>query len=169
MSFLVKRHQSLIPLSQDHHLGLVLAQRIKLGRSKSPRSLWPQDRRLQRDRTVEFFDTELVHHFRVEEQVLFPVAEPYFLPDNEIVDLLREQHVRLLGLVDQMREIPESALEGLLLRFADLLENHIRKEERVFFEEAQRKVPEEELLQCGHRIVEYFQRVGKAGSDRCLL
>ena len=165
----MKRHQSLIPLSQDHHRGLVLVQRIKLGRSKSPRSGWPQDRCLQRDRTVEFFDTELIHHFRAEEQFLFPLAEPYLLPENEIVDLLRSQHFRLRGLVGQLREVLGSEVERLLLRFSDLLEVHIRKEERLFFEEVQRKIPEEELLQCGRRIVEHFQRVGKAGSDRCLL
>ncbi len=140
-----------------------------MGRSKSPRSGWPQDRRLQRDRTVEFFDTELIHHFRAEEQFLFPLAEPYLLPDNEMVGLLREQHFRLGGLVGQLRDIPGSEVEGLLLRFADLLEGHIRKEERLFFEEVQKKVPEEELLRCGQQIAEYFQRVGKAGSDRCLL
>ncbi len=35
----MKRHHSLIPLSHDHHSGLVLAQRLILGRSAAPRSV----------------------------------------------------------------------------------------------------------------------------------
>ena len=49
----MKRHQSLISLSRDHHSGLVLAQRLILGRSKAPRSDWPTDRRQQVRRVIE--------------------------------------------------------------------------------------------------------------------
>lgn len=165
----MKRHKSLVPLSQDHHLGLVLVQRIRLRKSKAPRSNWPDNRLEQRDRTVQFFDAELAHHFGAEERFLFPLAEIYLSPDSDIVDLLREQHLRLRRYVDQLRELSGSEVEGLLLRFADLLEDHIRKEERMLFEEVQEKIPAEKLDECGRRIEEYFQTCGKPGSHRCVL
>ena len=165
----MKRRPSLIPLSHDHHLGLILVQRIKLGKSKSPRSRWPEDPSLQRDQTAEFFEAGLSHHFRAEERFLFPVAETYLLPENKVVDLLREQHDQLRGWVDQLREVSGSQVRPFLLQFAHLLEDHIRKEERVLFEEIQQQVPDEELVECGRKIEEYFAVSGKAGLDQCLV
>ena len=70
----MKRHHSLIPLSHDHHSGLVLAQWLILGRSKAPRSDWPTDRRQQVSRVIEFFKTDLRQHFEAEEEHVFPAA-----------------------------------------------------------------------------------------------
>ena len=38
----LKRHPSLIPLSHDHHHGLVLAERLVRGRAANPKSDWPE-------------------------------------------------------------------------------------------------------------------------------
>lgn len=121
---------------------------------------------MQRDRTVEFFHRVLSHHFQAEERFLFPAAQKYLLPENEIVTLLRQEHSQLCGLVDQLREMTGLQVRVLLLRFARLLEDHIRKEERVFFEEIQQKVPAPELVECGDKIEKYFEESGK-GSQQC--
>ena len=48
----MKRHESLVPLSRDHHFGLIMAQRLILGRATNPRADWPTDRAQQATRLV---------------------------------------------------------------------------------------------------------------------
>ena len=43
----MKRHESLVPLSRDHHFGLIMVQRLILGRETNPRADWPTDRAQQ--------------------------------------------------------------------------------------------------------------------------
>ena len=65
-----KRHPSLIPLSHDHHHGLVLAFRLREG---LPPNRKPADNpQEQAEDAVRFFRDNLVAHFRAEEEALFP-------------------------------------------------------------------------------------------------
>ncbi|MFP6571934.1 MAG: hemerythrin domain-containing protein, partial [Vicinamibacterales bacterium] len=67
----MKRHPALVPLSREHHTGLVMAQRLILGRSTNPRSPWPSEVHGQADRLLRFFQEELQPHFDFEETELF--------------------------------------------------------------------------------------------------
>jgi len=153
----MKRHVSLVPLSRDHHEGLLLAQRVRKGKSVAPQSDWPEDRGLQRDRLVEYFDTRLTYHFQAEEDFLYPLADHHLPPEEEITSLLRKQHGQIRSLVLELRMARGVQLENLLLRLAHVLEEHIRKEERVLFQRVQKRVPEEVLEQCGKQIKSFFQ------------
>jgi hemerythrin-like domain-containing protein len=62
------------------------------------------------------------------------------------------------------------ALKGEeLVRFADLLEGHIRKEERQLFEECQKQMSEKELGEIGRKMEKYFQKCGAAAGGACKL
>jgi iron-sulfur cluster repair protein YtfE (RIC family) len=161
----MKRHESLVPLSRDHHEGLQLAQRIQKGKSAAPQSDWPEDRELQRDRVLEFFDTQLTYNFQAEEEVLFPLADQNLPQEEEITSLLRKQHGQIRSLIAELRTASGVQLENLLLRLAHVLEAHIRKEERVFFQRIQEGVPEEVLEQCGKQLESYFQASERTQSD----
>ncbi len=161
----MKRHESLVPLSRDHHEGLLLAQRIRKGKSVAPQSDWPEDRGLQRDRLVEYFDAQLTYHFQAEEDFLFPLADHHLPEEEEITSLLRKQHGQIRSLVSELRTARGVQLENILLRLAHVLEEHIRKEERVFFQRIQEGVPEEALEQCGQQIESYFQASERTQSD----
>ena len=165
----MKRHISLVPLSHDHHAALILAQRIKMGKSKAPESSWPERRDLQRDRVVGFFDDILNYHLQAEEEWLFPLSEKYLPPENEVVSLLLKQHRQLRELIGQLREASGTQLENILLRFAHVLEGHVRKEESVFFQRIQRDVPEDELVECGKQIEKFFKASQRVGLDECSL
>lgn len=149
----MKRHPALIPISHDHHHGLVLAQRLKRGYSKAPRSDWPEDPLEQRDRVVEFYNTQLIPHFRAEEDFLFPLAEKY-LEDKDIVSELKEEHRTISAFVDTLLEGQE--LEKHFKRLGEILEQHIRKEESDLFQAMQEKVPESQLKEAGEEIERYF-------------
>lgn len=164
----MKRHASLIPLSHDHHLGLVLAQRIRRGRSKNPRSQWPTDPVAQRNRSLWLYESLLRPHFRAEEEVVFPLARRYLGDRKELVRALFRQHVELERWVEEMRTAEAGELKRPMLQFAQLLERHIRREERVLFESIQELVPPEELDRCGRQILEHFQKSGKLSPEQCL-
>jgi quercetin dioxygenase-like cupin family protein/hemerythrin-like domain-containing protein len=125
----VKRHPSLVPLSHDHHHALAQVKRLRReGAAAVPEFL-------------RFFASETTRHFREEEELVFPL-----LYGDEPVQL-REvllQHQRLRSLALRLRDG-----EDVVRELADLLEAHIRLEERDVFELVQRLVPEERLASLG--------------------
>ena len=145
----MKRHESLIPLSHDHHDGLVIAQGLIFGRSKAPRSTWPTDRRQQVDRLLEFFRTDLRRHFKAEEDHLFPVAERRLRHGAALVRQLREEHDEMRARIYDFEQDPVSGLEERLPAFGECLRAHIQKEERVLFERMQEEMDSDALETVG--------------------
>jgi iron-sulfur cluster repair protein YtfE (RIC family) len=124
------RHSSLIQLSHDHHHGLALALRCRkqaLGRLK-PMGIEGLKERAEEFRV--FFGKNLERHFKAEEEILFPfmraTAEAALLID----DLLRD-HAQLRAFSSTLAA--ETGLAKTLFDAGDLLERHIRREERELF------------------------------------
>ncbi len=135
------RDPSLIPLSRQHHNGLSLCvlTRRSLAADTSPDNLAKLAQRV-----IDRYEVELVNHFEIEEQVLFPACGPL-----TIVQELLSEHRALEGLVQQLRTEPSAML---LEQFCALLTAHIRREESELFEEIQRTLPREVLDQTGQEI-----------------
>jgi hemerythrin-like domain-containing protein len=83
-------------------------------------------------KAVQFYDAELVLHFKAEEEILFPPMQDFQTAQALIEELLIE-HRSLAALVEQLRARANESLEATLKEFADALESHIRKEERALF------------------------------------
>jgi len=147
-----KRHPSLIPLSHDHHHGLVLAFRLREG---LPRNRKPSDSpHEQAEATVHFFHDNLVAHFQAEEEVLFPaihICTPEATPQ---LDTLIAEHAVMRSMVARLAHItPEdSSLSGRLKSFGDVLERHIRSEERELFPLYEANISEAEATRLGIEI-----------------
>jgi hemerythrin-like domain-containing protein len=125
------RHPSLIPLSHDHHHGLALALRC---RKQALGQLEPIGAAGVRDRAQEFrefFEANLVNHFRAEEEVLFPELITRLPESREIIDSLLKEHEQLRSAIPRLEV--EAGLAKLVFDLGDLLESHIRKEERELF------------------------------------
>ena len=112
----MKRHPALVHLSHDHHHTLVWARRLKQGETDG----FDEHRR------------ELARHFRDEEQRVFPLLAEFC---DEPPDVL------VRALVDHARIRALSAGPEL----GELLEAHVRLEEREQFELLQEDVPAERL------------------------
>jgi hypothetical protein len=127
---LVKRIPELRDLSDDHHTGLVLAQRCRqVGRPNSavsPEVVWQQ--------VIEAFADNLEPHFLIEEQHLVPALEA--IGEASLADRIREDHSALRTLRDA--EFPSPTT---IQHFGELLESHIRFEERQVFEPTQGRLP----------------------------
>jgi len=124
-----KRDASLIPLSHDHHQGLVRVLQIRLA-VRAGAGLEGEA-----TATREFWARELVPHFAAEEAAVFPVMRAVS-GAAELVARLLDEHDQLRALAGAIEATAES-----LSAFADLLEAHIRLEERDLFVRYQAQVP----------------------------
>lgn len=135
------RDPSLIPLSRQHHNALALCVLIRrsLSADSSPENLAKLARR-----TIDRYELELVNHFEIEEQVLFPECGSMPL----VVELLA-QHRAIETCIAQLRTTPSATL---LEQLCELLSKHIRLEENELFEQAQRGLPRDVLDRMGSEI-----------------
>ena len=135
------RDPSLIPLSRQHHnaLSLCILTRRSLAGDASPENLGKLAQRV-----VDRYELELMNHFEIEEQVLFPLCGA----DPLVAELVAE-HRALEGLVERVRQSPTAAL---LEEFCELLRAHVRREEAQLFEQVQSSLPRETLDRAGAEI-----------------
>lgn len=125
------RHPSLVLLSHDHHHGLALALRC---RKQALGQLKPMGAAGLRERAKEFVDfyrVNLSRHFRAEEEILFPLMRTAIPVSAAMLDELLMQHEQLRQAVPQLEAA--SGLAKLIFDLGDLLERHIRREERELF------------------------------------
>jgi len=127
-----KRHKALQPLSREHHHGLLLCWKIKIGFSKN---IEPK-----RIRTYAnwFFINHLIPHFEMEETHIFPILNA----DNDLIKRALAEHRRLKRLFEEQDDNVKSLNE-----IKEELDQHIRFEERVLFPEIQKVATEAQLLQ----------------------
>ena len=125
------RHPSLIPLSHDHHHGLALALRCRkqaLGQIK-PVGVHGLEEMAKEVR--DFFSKNLERHFQAEEEVLFPIIRSCVPEGRQMVEDLIEEHKQIREQVVRLEE--KAGLSKMLFDLGDLLERHIRREERELF------------------------------------
>jgi len=79
----------------------------------------------------EFFANQLVPHFRAEEEVLFPQMRALVPESESIIEQLIRDHQQLRAAMPQLES--GVGLGKLVFDLGDLLERHIRKEERELF------------------------------------
>jgi iron-sulfur cluster repair protein YtfE (RIC family) len=137
----MKRHPALIPLSEDHHQALLLAMILKKNAPKI--NNLPTDIVGKMNYAKEIYKTELEHHFRDEEEFVFPYLNG---KDSELDILISEimnEHIILKEKILSLTENPN--LVDQLDEIGKILELHVRKEERNLFEKAQIILNDDEL------------------------
>lgn len=152
---MAKRHPALIPLSHDHHHGLALALRC---RKHALGQLNPADPKSIEACVAEgsrFFNENLVVHFEVEETVLFPLMAAHD-ECRELVSRLESEHREFRRLVARPAE--GGGLRKFLFDFGDLLEQHIRCEERRLFPAFETLVPAADAEHAGREIKRLLER-----------
>jgi hemerythrin-like domain-containing protein len=124
-----KRHDSLIPLTHDHHHALVQARRLGEGADRGSPEGVSQARSF-----LEFFDSDTIGHFREEEESIFPLVI-YVSEAREPLTRLLLEHVQLHALVAKLRaEVDDGEVDPeTMTLIASLLQRHIRFEEKVLF------------------------------------
>ena len=130
----LKRVPELRKLSEDHHHGLVLARRARRAAEENEDSIahtWKE--------VESKFKNELEPHFQIEEKYLIPPLEA--LGKTELAKRTNDEHRKLRESVNEGAERSAAGLK----EFGEMLEQHIRFEERELFEEAQRLLSSDDL------------------------
>jgi hemerythrin-like domain-containing protein len=136
---MARRHDALVPLSHDHQQALALAFRLHHPAPPGPVTATTPASTVasRRAETLAFFRDHLVRHFAIEEEVLFPVLLSCYVPGTEeraLIEDLCTEHRRMSEACDAIASaISEDDLGCALAEFADLLERHVRREERDLF------------------------------------
>ncbi len=141
------RSESLVPLSKDHYHGLLLAQQIKTT-DRVMMVGWSSKPALQAAFICTFFAEHLVRHFADEEQSLFPLVVKHVPAASAQVSELVQDH-RALEKFARDFEHPDANVAERIGEFGDLLERHIRKEERELFPLFETQAPSEVLQRVG--------------------
>jgi len=149
------RHPSLVPLSHQHQHGLALSVLIERGLPGDPTEAKIQELRRQ---SLAFADVELGGHFKVEEELVFPVIRAAF-GSSDLIDGLVDDHREMEALSEEIRSSSGKPLLKALATFGSLLRQHIRTEERKLFQEIQERLSEEEIQALGSRINEDLSKV----------
>jgi hemerythrin-like domain-containing protein/quercetin dioxygenase-like cupin family protein len=139
----VKRHPALVPLSHDHHHGLVQARRLRRAAGGSDEA----SRVRAAKEFAAFFGRETAEHFREEEALLFPLLAGRSETAQALLAETALQHAEIRALVARLeRSLAAGTVDAeLLAELGALLESHIRLEERQLFPLAEQLVPAEEL------------------------
>lgn len=147
----MKRAPELKTLSEDHHHGLVHARRLQRaagGDEEHPVGATAAG-------FLDFWQRDTSLHFRKEEEVLLPVVARYGgdVSEKSVVEML-VQHARIRSLV--MRLSDEATGGGArpetLREIGELLEAHIRLEERVLFPSLEESLSQEALRELAARL-----------------
>lgn len=135
----MKRHESIIPLSRDHHSGLLCCWKIRQGikNNISPERILSY--------IQYFWNYHLKEHFEEEEKLLFVTIQ------NELIERAINEHRELKVYIDSLRP---AAPPDKFLQFVQLLDDHIRFEERVLFPYIEKTLPEEQLVFIGRQLHE---------------
>jgi iron-sulfur cluster repair protein YtfE (RIC family) len=144
------RHPSLIPLSHDHHHGLALALRCRkqaLGHIKPMGTAGLHERATE---VLAFYDSNLIAHFRAEEEVLFPALRAAAPQTGPMIEQLLKDHERIRESMIQLKG--GAGLAKLLFDLGDLLEHHIRREERELFPLFEQQVNASEAESIGEKL-----------------
>jgi hemerythrin-like domain-containing protein len=127
---MARRHDSLLPLTHDHHHALRNARMLRLAVDGDVGA------RIEATAAfLRFFRSEGVAHFREEEEVIFPLVVLHTdAPTKEIDRVLRE-HIVMHALVGELVEQAEASdpSTSTMQRLADLLKAHVRFEEDELF------------------------------------
>jgi hypothetical protein len=148
----LKRHDALAPLSRDHHYALIHSLAMRRA-SEAP----PGEGRgavATAESFLSFYEEELLGHMADEEEALVPLAG----------DAAPEDTARLLSEHEGIREgaalLRQALEEGtdpreLMKELGERLHDHVRFEERSYFETVQLRLSDERLVAVGHAIDEH--------------
>jgi hemerythrin-like domain-containing protein len=139
---MARRHESLIPLSHEHHDALLLGWRLGTG------DLSKREPELRAKHVSAFFEYRLIRHLKVEEELLFPACRAVLGVEASLIDLLLSDHRELRAKAAAIKAGAHDQVDS----FCVLLERHIRTEERQLFVQAQNRLKPAEMAELGRQI-----------------
>ncbi len=115
---------------------------------------------------LNLYDSELIPHFRAEEEILLPLMLNHLDSENTLITKLLVQHVTIHHFIQKLKN--ENSVHNIRLVLKELskfLTEHIRFEERILFETIQNLLNDDELNQIDYELKMRYE--GKYDSPSC--
>lgn len=140
----MKRHDSLVILSREHHFGLLFCWKIRQGIQKQ----------VAADRILSyvkyFWENNLKKHFEEEETILFTAMR------DKLVDQAISEHRHIEHLIEMAMKA-EATDTAHLNRLVDAVDDHVRFEERVLFPHMEKELSADKLVAVGEQLKQLHQ------------
>ncbi len=150
----MKRKTELETLSFEHHDALVIALRLKKGLKINA------NLQAMVDYALSVYQKHLLHHFKQEEQILVEPLQSQVEAKAAVQQMLRE-HQRFAELISFLKNHNTDHAK-LVQEFAELLEQHIRFEERTLFPLAEKLIPDNKLKEIGDYLHQEHRPIDKS-------
>ena len=137
----IKRDNRIVKLSKDHHFALMFCWKIRTGLALQA------DTDRIKNYVQYFWQSHMKPHFRQEETILFGTVKDSFV--QRAIDeheKIRQQINNLPGQGDE--------LAAQLVTLAEMVDNHVRYEERELFPHLEKLLTNEELESIGKQLAE---------------
>jgi len=138
----IKRSSELAPLSREHHEGLLFVWKLRQGLQKG----------IANERLRKFifwqWQNHIKPHFYHEEKILMP----FLSAGNELTERMIKEHENIRELILNLDSEPDSRTISML---ADLINDHIRFEERQLFNYLEETLSKEQLEIIFQQIEEH--------------
>ncbi len=128
----IKRSEQLAPLSREHHDGLLYAWKIRQGLQNGASV------NTMREYSIWFWKHHIKPHFYQEEKILIP----YMPADHPLAQQLKSEHAHIRELILSLDQEADKRTFTIL---CDLLDAHIRFEERQLFNYLEQTLTPEQL------------------------
>lgn len=158
----MKRHQSLHPLSRDHHHALVEARKLSNAVAANNR----QEIKQVAESFSSFWESDLQWHFSQEEQFVLPLLARHQSPGGDEIAETLNQHSEIRRMIGELNDrlMGQELIEAQqLAALGESIRRHIRFEENDLFPVIEASVPEEELRQMNEQLEQDRQQKGFGG------
>jgi hemerythrin-like domain-containing protein len=163
----IRRSDALRSLSRDHHLALQLARGVQTRTSPHLRAQLPSEPKALAAHVLRVFGEQLAAHFDAEDRVLLPAIAGKDPALDGLAVEIEVEHVELQALAEKLADtsLDDESIEGVLDRFGRLLESHVRKEERAYYQRIQEVLDAETLDRLGGALERHLATPASAATE----
>ncbi len=136
----IKRNENIVKLSKDHHASLMFCWKLRQGIKHHV------DEKRMIVYVKYFWDQHFSEHFREEEDILFAPLQ------DDLVNKAIADHRQVQTLIKTLSEPGAGDFYATLARLADVVDEHVRYEERVLFPHLEKELSQSKLEEIGKQL-----------------
>ena len=150
----IHRSEHIKRLSREHHFTLLFCWKIRQGLKTNV-----SGERI-RKYVQYFWQQHLQPHFREEEKILFAPMK-----DRHVQRAINE-HTSIRQQIEHLSTYPQNKERKTLAKIADMVDEHVRYEERELFPHLERKLSEEQLENIGKLLQKHYSSLQDQYEDQ---
>lgn len=137
----IKRSPYIIKLSRDHHASLLFCWKLRQGEKNAI------EKERMKKYVAYFFEEHLKPHFREEEEFLFSSAK-----NDAVVLRAMDEHKNINQLASKIIDSDSENLTAEFTAIADMVDQHVRFEERELFPHMEELLSEKQLIEISEKL-----------------